>query len=226
MSATIQIQGDPVSRHSRYAPISCGHPDSLLQSRVAWSRVSARGAVGTFYDILADPPKPFPRIAQAVDEESRNWPIPTKTESERAFALGFIGFLGNVKALLLIISGAVTVHHSAGIGQHNCDAVSRCAKWGFSRPWARARNPGRVWEKQFHLVHRRPDRLRLGGIVVPRGAPRTGAQRRPRPASTGAVRGGGVSGRGSDHWFGELIHSAWGASRLSPVGSAAEFGVG
>src|SRR5258707_14044682 len=63
--------------------------------------------IGTFY-VLADSAEAVPRIAQAVDDEFRNSPYPTKTESERAFALSFIGFLGNVKALLLIISGAVT----------------------------------------------------------------------------------------------------------------------
>jgi putative ABC transport system permease protein len=63
--------------------------------------------IGTFY-ILADSAGAVPGIAQAVDDEFRNSPFPTKTESERAFALSFIGFLGNVKALLLIICGAVT----------------------------------------------------------------------------------------------------------------------
>ena len=63
--------------------------------------------IGTFY-VLADSADAVPRIAQAVDDDFRNSPYPTKTESERAFALSFIGFLGNVKALLLIISGAVT----------------------------------------------------------------------------------------------------------------------
>jgi putative ABC transport system permease protein len=66
-----------------------------------------RGMIGTFY-ILADSAEAVPRIAQAVDDEFRNSPYPTKTESERAYELSFIGFLGNVKALLLIISGAVT----------------------------------------------------------------------------------------------------------------------
>ena len=43
-----------------------------------------RGMIGTFY-ILADSAAAVPRIAQAVDDEFRNSPYPTKTESERAF---------------------------------------------------------------------------------------------------------------------------------------------
>jgi putative ABC transport system permease protein len=37
----------------------------------------------------------------------RNSPQPTKTETERAFQLGFIAMLGNVKAFILSICGAV-----------------------------------------------------------------------------------------------------------------------
>jgi putative ABC transport system permease protein len=37
----------------------------------------------------------------------RNAPEPTKTETEKAFSLGFIAMLGNVKAFILSICGAV-----------------------------------------------------------------------------------------------------------------------
>src|SRR5207248_6212492 len=53
-------------------------------------------------------PESVPRIAQAVDNEFRNSPVQTKTESERAFQLGFLSFLGNVKMILLSICAAVT----------------------------------------------------------------------------------------------------------------------
>ncbi|HVP49116.1 MAG TPA: FtsX-like permease family protein [Bryobacteraceae bacterium] len=65
------------------------------------------GQIGTFY-ILADSPESVPRIAKAVDDEFHNSPIQTKTESERAFALSFVAFLGNVKLILLSICAAVT----------------------------------------------------------------------------------------------------------------------
>jgi putative ABC transport system permease protein len=65
-----------------------------------------RGAVGTFV-ILVDTPGNAPKIAEAVDEQFHNAPVQTKTESEQAYLLGFLSFLGNVKVFLLCITGAV-----------------------------------------------------------------------------------------------------------------------
>ncbi|MGH7246986.1 MAG: ABC transporter permease [Pseudomonadota bacterium] len=62
---------------------------------------------GTF-EILADNAADVPGIAKAVDAMFANAPEPTKTESERAFQLSFVSFLGNVKAFLFLIFGAVT----------------------------------------------------------------------------------------------------------------------
>jgi putative ABC transport system permease protein len=58
--------------------------------------------------ILADSPESAQRIPQAVDDAFRNSPVQTKTESEKAFQLGFISFLGNIKVFLLSICAAVT----------------------------------------------------------------------------------------------------------------------
>jgi len=66
-----------------------------------------RDFAGTF-TVLADSPASVPRIAKDIDDAYRNAPIQTRTESEQAFALGFISFLGNVKVFLLSICGAVT----------------------------------------------------------------------------------------------------------------------
>ena len=60
-----------------------------------------------FYTILADSPEDVPKIQKEVDDTFRNSPQPTKTETERAFQLGFIAMLGNVKAFILSICGAV-----------------------------------------------------------------------------------------------------------------------
>jgi len=49
-----------------------------------------------------------PRVSHAIDDMFRNAPEPTKTETEKAFQLGFIAMLGNVKAFILAIAGAVT----------------------------------------------------------------------------------------------------------------------
>jgi len=61
---------------------------------------------GTF-GILADSPANVPKIAAAVDDMFHNAPQQTKTESEKAFGLDFVAMLGNVKAFILSICGAV-----------------------------------------------------------------------------------------------------------------------
>jgi putative ABC transport system permease protein len=47
------------------------------------------------------------KVTHAIDDMFRNSPEPTKTETEKAFQLGFIAMMGNVKAFILGISGAV-----------------------------------------------------------------------------------------------------------------------
>jgi putative ABC transport system permease protein len=47
------------------------------------------------------------RVSREIDDMFRNSPLQTKTESEKAFQLGFIASLGNVKAFILGICGAV-----------------------------------------------------------------------------------------------------------------------
>jgi putative ABC transport system permease protein len=60
-----------------------------------------------FYTILADSPEAVQKIGPTVDEMFRNSPQPTRTETEAAFQLGFLAMLGNVKAFILSICGAV-----------------------------------------------------------------------------------------------------------------------
>lgn len=57
--------------------------------------------------ILADAPESVPRIITAVDDQFRNSTTQTRTETERAFGLGFLNMLGNIKAILLAICSAV-----------------------------------------------------------------------------------------------------------------------
>jgi len=45
--------------------------------------------------------------SKQIDDMFRNSPLPTKSESEKAFQLGFVASLGNVKAFILGICGAV-----------------------------------------------------------------------------------------------------------------------
>jgi putative ABC transport system permease protein len=66
-----------------------------------------RGNAGTFA-ILATTPGDVPRIEAAVDKQFQNSPTQTKTETQSAFGLSFLAFLGNVKLILLSVCGAVT----------------------------------------------------------------------------------------------------------------------
>jgi putative ABC transport system permease protein len=58
--------------------------------------------------ILADSAESAERVGPAVDDMFRNSTVQTKTESEKAFQLGFVSFLGNIKVFLLSICAAVT----------------------------------------------------------------------------------------------------------------------
>ena len=60
-----------------------------------------------FYSVLADSADTVPTVAGAIDDQFRNSDRATKTESEHAFQLGFIGMIGNVKAFIMSICLAV-----------------------------------------------------------------------------------------------------------------------
>jgi len=68
---------------------------------------SRRDTAGAF-TILAAAPEAVPQIAPAIDELFRNATAQTRTETERAFALSYVSFIGNVKRFLLVICSAVT----------------------------------------------------------------------------------------------------------------------
>jgi len=61
---------------------------------------------GTF-GILADSPSNVSKVATSIDDMFHNSPQQTKTESEKAFGLDFVAMMGNVKAFILGICGAV-----------------------------------------------------------------------------------------------------------------------
>ncbi len=63
--------------------------------------------VGVFM-VQAASPGDVPTVAAAIDKEFENSPAPTKSESERAWQLSFVSFLGDLKLFLLSISGALT----------------------------------------------------------------------------------------------------------------------
>jgi len=65
-----------------------------------------KGMVG-FFSVLADSPEAVPRVTGEIDSTFRNSARPTKTGSEKEFQLEWIAMMGNVKAFLLSICGAV-----------------------------------------------------------------------------------------------------------------------
>jgi putative ABC transport system permease protein len=67
----------------------------------------AKDQVGTF-SILANSADDVPRIAQAIDSIFLNTDAPTKTESEREFALSFETMAGGVKQFMYGIMAAIT----------------------------------------------------------------------------------------------------------------------
>src|SRR5215211_1324090 len=79
------------------------HQDYLNELLPAWAKDKA----GTF-SILAASAADVPRISQAVDSLFVNTDAPTKTESEREFALSFETMMGGVKQFLYGIMAAIT----------------------------------------------------------------------------------------------------------------------
>lgn len=73
-----------------------------LEESVDWFKDTAG-----FYMIRVDSPEHMPVAAHAIDDMFHSTPVPTKSESEQAFKLDFIATLGNVKAFILAICGAV-----------------------------------------------------------------------------------------------------------------------
>src|SRR5579871_1004273 len=73
-----------------------------LEESVPWFK----GQAG-WYAAQVDSAEHVAGASRIIDDMFRNSPLQTKTESEKAFQLGFIASLGNVKAFILSICGAV-----------------------------------------------------------------------------------------------------------------------
>lgn len=70
------------------------------------SKNYAADSIGTVY-IMARSAEDVPRIMDAVDAKFKNSLAQTKTETERAFVLGFVSMLGNIKTLIISISSVI-----------------------------------------------------------------------------------------------------------------------
>jgi putative ABC transport system permease protein len=73
-----------------------------LEEAVPWFK----GQAG-WYAAQIDSPNNVATASKTIDDMFHNSPLQTKTESEKAFQLGFVASLGNVKAFILSICGAV-----------------------------------------------------------------------------------------------------------------------
>jgi len=73
-----------------------------LEEAVPWFK----GQAG-WYSTQIGSAEQVSRVSREVDDMFHNSPLQTKTESEKAFQLGFVASLGNIKAFILGICGAV-----------------------------------------------------------------------------------------------------------------------
>lgn len=73
-----------------------------LEEAVPWFK----GQAG-WYAAQVDSADHVAEASKQIDDMFHNSPLQTKTESEKAFQLGFVASLGNVKAFILSICGAV-----------------------------------------------------------------------------------------------------------------------
>ena len=79
------------------------HNEYVNELLPAW----AKDKVSTF-SIMANSVEDVPRVAQSVDSIFNNTDAPTKTETEREFALSFQTMMGGVKTFLYGIMAAIT----------------------------------------------------------------------------------------------------------------------
>jgi len=76
--------------------------EKYLEESVPWFK----GQAGFYIAQVASADDVAP-VSKAIDDRFHNSPQPTKTESQKAFQLSFVAALGNVKAFILLICGAV-----------------------------------------------------------------------------------------------------------------------
>jgi putative ABC transport system permease protein len=79
------------------------HYDYINELLPEWAKDQA-----STFSILANTAEDVPRVSQAIDSMFANSDAPTKTESEREFALSFQTMMGGVKQFLYGIMAAIT----------------------------------------------------------------------------------------------------------------------
>ena len=127
----------------------------------------AKDQVSTF-SILANTAEDVPRVSQAIDSIFANTDAPTKTESEREFALSFQTMMGGVKQFLYGIMAAITFSLLLVMGNTMAMTVRERTKEvgtlkaiGFQRRTITALF---LWRGVDRCVYRSGDRNRCRGI--------------------------------------------------------------
>jgi putative ABC transport system permease protein len=89
--------------------LSDGNSDALFFNRKYLEEAfpSFQGTVGTIWTKCRDGAAAI-RLSDEIDQMFENSPYPTKTETEKAFQMGFVSMLGNVK-LLITSLGTIVV---------------------------------------------------------------------------------------------------------------------
>ncbi len=79
---------------------------------ISWDYLNERignpGLVGVYTVRISDPSRAG-EIAQSIDATFANSPAETKTETEKAFQLGFITMLGNIQRVIVAIGTAIVI---------------------------------------------------------------------------------------------------------------------
>jgi putative ABC transport system permease protein len=110
----VQIKGDifpfdlDLTIRGIYASVS---DDETMWFQMKYLEEALRGSGRSYtggFTLLAQNEEMIPRISRDIDSMYANSTAPTRTESEYAFGLSFLSFLGNVKVILMTICGAVT----------------------------------------------------------------------------------------------------------------------
>lgn len=98
----VGIYENPLDNDSMY--FNAEYPREALRAAGVSRRMDAVGSI----QLLVDSPDDVSRVQKAIDKEFDNSPFPTQTETEQAFTLSFISFLGNLKLYLMAICAAIT----------------------------------------------------------------------------------------------------------------------
>ena len=81
---------------------------SQIYLREMLGAASGRQDMVGMFEVQVERADQVDSVSKTVDDMYANSPYPTKSESEQAFALQFVSFLGNVKVFLMSICAAVT----------------------------------------------------------------------------------------------------------------------